>query len=83
MHYHVIDAKYVKDFIILIKFENGLSGEIDLGDEFDGPIFEPLKNMEYFKSFKIQGHTLCWENGADFAPEYLYERINSKEKTGV
>jgi hypothetical protein len=80
MHYHVINAKYIKDYIIYINFKNGLSGEIDFSNEFDGPIFDPLKDIDYFKSFKIQGHTICWENGADFAPEYLYDKIYSQEK---
>ena len=58
-----------------IKFEDGKNGEIDFSNEFDGPIFEPLKKVEYFKKFNIEVKTLHWENGADFAPEYLYENM--------
>jgi hypothetical protein len=24
--------------------------------------------------------TLCWDNGVDFAPEYLYEKIKGEKK---
>tara|TARA_R110001592_G_scaffold314595_1_gene590279 strand:+ start:306 stop:557 length:252 start_codon:yes stop_codon:yes gene_type:complete len=67
----IIRAEYVKDYRIHITFNDGVSGEIDFSNEFDGEIFEPLMNKAYFASFHIEGHTLAWENGADFAPEYL------------
>ena len=77
MDYRIKDAKYIRDYIIWIKFHDGLSGEIDLKDEIYGPIFEPLKDLEYFKSFTVHPElkSLTWKNGADFSPEYLYESI--------
>jgi len=81
MYYHVIEAKYIEKYKIWLKFEDEENGEIDFSNEFDGPIFEPLNNIEYFKKFDIQGKTLHWKNGADFAPEYLYELIVKKGAT--
>jgi hypothetical protein len=26
---------------------------------------------------RVERHTLCWENGVDFTPEYLYDQINN------
>ena len=38
-----------------------------------GPIFQPLKRAEYFNAMKLtRPATLCWPNGADFAPEALF-----------
>ncbi|PIV32867.1 MAG: hypothetical protein COS34_10690 [Lysobacterales bacterium CG02_land_8_20_14_3_00_62_12] len=36
-------------------------------------VFEPLRNAEYFKSFRLHPEllTVVWPNGADFAPEFL------------
>ena len=58
---------------VWLAFNDGAEGEIDLSHELYGEIFEPLKDKSFFKSFKLEGHTLSWKNGADFAPEFLRE----------
>ena len=71
MFLHVTKALHVADHRVYVSFNDGTSAELDLSDSLDGPIFEPLRDVEYFRSFSILGHTLAWPNGADFAPEYL------------
>jgi hypothetical protein len=77
--FRVVEAKYVKEYVIWIRFADGAEGEVDLADELYGEVFEPLKNKEYFKSFVVSPdcHTLVWSNGADFAPEFLYTAIQA------
>ncbi len=75
MFIHVTTAQYRGDYKIWLSFNDGVEGEIDLTSELYGEIFEPLKDKEFFKSFKLAGHTLSWDNGADFAPEFLHEQI--------
>lgn len=69
----IVRAHYVKDYCIHVTFNDGVgvSGEIDFSGEFDGEIYEPLKDKIYFANFHVEGHTLAWENGTDFAPEYV------------
>ena len=75
MYYNVVEAKYVRDFTIWLKFEDGTHGEIDLASELWGPVFEPLKDPEAFRKFEVAEYgTIAWPNGADLAPEFLYER---------
>ncbi len=73
----IIDAKYKKNYIIYLHFSDGTQGEIDLQNELYGEMFEPLKDQKFFKTFSIHPdfHTIYWPNGADIAPEYLYEKI--------
>ncbi len=75
MFIHVEKAKYIHDYKVWLLFNDGAEGEIDLSSELDGEIFEPLKDVAFFKSFTLEGHTLSWNNGADFAPEFLREHI--------
>jgi hypothetical protein len=73
----VVEASYVRDFVIHIRFADGTSGDVDLEQELDGPIFEPLRDREYFSKFGVHPelHTITWPNGADFAPEFLYGKV--------
>lgn len=77
MFLHVLEATYVAEHRIHVRFNDGVSSEIDLAGSLGGPIFEPLKDMDYFREFSIEGNTLAWPNGADFAPEYLYDLAQS------
>jgi len=77
MFLHVREAKHIRDYVIWLRFNDGAEGEIDLKDELWGEVFDPLKDLEAFKSFKVDPdlETIVWENGADLAPEFLYENM--------
>ena len=79
MNYELVDAKYIKDFIVWVRFDDGVQGEIDLKPELYGPVFEPLLDPSQFRKFFIhpEFHTLVWESGADIAPEFLNEKAQS------
>jgi hypothetical protein len=69
-------TEYIRGFIIKIRFGDGIGSEIDLEGDLEGEVFEPLKQISYFKKFYVHPElrTITWPNGADFAPEYLYEK---------
>ena len=69
----VIRATYRGDYRIELVFQDGVQATVDFAQWLDGPVFEPLRDREYFKRFFIDGGTVAWPNGADIAPETLYE----------
>nr|NQU90868.1 DUF2442 domain-containing protein [Bacteroidota bacterium] len=71
----VTEARYENDYKIKLFFNDGVSGIVDLKNSIKGKVFEPLKDIDYFKNFTNNSWTIEWENGADFAPEYLYSMI--------
>jgi hypothetical protein len=77
MNNDLIEAQYISDYSIRLKFRDGTTGEIDLTPVLWGPVFEPLRDPEQFKQFRIDEdfHTLVWPNGADLAPEFLYNNV--------
>ena len=77
MQYSVVEARYVSDYVIWFRFEDGSEGEVDLAGELWGPVFEPLKDVETFRNFTLAKYgTIEWPNGADVAPEFLYEKAH-------
>lgn len=77
MFLHITRAEYLANHRLHLWFNDATNGEVDLARSLEGPIFEPLRDMDYFRQFRIEGHTVAWENGADFAPEYLHELMLS------
>ena len=70
---HVVHAKYEKGFRIHLTFNDGTAGSVDFEPWLSGPVFEPLKRPAYFRRFFVDGGTVVWPNGADIAPETLYD----------
>ena len=73
----VVEAEYVQGYTIRLQFADGSAGDVDLRQELRGEIFEPLEDLKLFRQFQVhpEFQTLCWPNGADFAPEFLYEKV--------
>lgn len=83
----IVEAEYVEGYTVRVKFNNGESGVVDLSQALWGPMFEPLKDPAVFRKLKVSDvvHSICWENDADLAPEYIYERMveqSAAQRTG-
>ncbi len=76
---NVSEARYVGKYVIWLKFSDGSKGEVDLKGELWGPVFEPLKDPSVFRRFSVHPelHTIVWDNGADFSPEFLYSALRA------
>lgn len=73
MFLHVTAVEYVGDYKLCLQFNNGAEGVVDLESELYGEIFEPLRDKTLFKEVFLSSRTIEWSNGADFAPEFLFE----------
>lgn len=73
----VVHAEYRGDYRIHFVFADGLERTLDCAEWLVGPIFEPVKDPAVFRRFFLDGGTVAWPNGADIAPETLYEKAVS------
>ena len=71
------NAEYRGEYKLWLKFADGVEGEVDFEKELWGEMFEPLKDKIQFKNFVVHKElaTLVWSNGADLAPEFLYQKL--------
>jgi hypothetical protein len=49
----ITNARYVSEFRIWLQFSDGVQGEVDLGSELNGPIFEPLRDVAVFRQVRL------------------------------
>lgn len=79
----VTKAQYRGGYRIHVTFDDNSEKTIDFRRWLKGPVFEPLKDVKYFQRFFLDGWTIAWPNGADIAPETLYECPESSSHEAV
>lgn len=80
MLHDVVEARFVDAYRVFLRFDDGLQGELDLGQllTFEG-VFAPLRTVEAFAELRVNPDTgtLEWPSGADIAPETLYDALSA------
>lgn len=80
----VVSARPLEDFRIEVTFDDGTSGVVSLKDRMFGPVFEPLRDPAFFQRLLVDEFgAICWPNGADLAPDALYECIRSAQAVAL
>ena len=69
----VVDADYIKDYQLLLTFNDGVRKIADLQPYLTGEVFGELSDINKFIQYGLTGYTIVWANGADLAPEFLYD----------
>lgn len=69
-----VEAK--PEYTLAVTFDDGTYGEVCLADRLFGPMFEPLKDPEFFAQVRVDKFgAVCWPNHADLAPDALYRKV--------
>lgn len=81
----LVSAKHAGEYRLVLRFSDGVEGEVDLGDELWGAMFEPLADVSAFSQARLDEElgTVVWPNGADFAPEFLYQKLRPAYSLGA
>jgi len=76
--YHIMRARHAGGYLVDVSFADGSRATLDLSRyAARGGVFAPLAEPSYFAQLLVDLHTVCWPNGADIAPERLYEMAAS------
>lgn len=75
--FSIVSVRNLGNYNLLILFSNHQERIVDCKKLLQFEIFEELKDIEVFNSYKLDGTTLTWLDGKlDIAPEYLYDISN-------
>ena len=69
----VIDVDYISDYKLLVTFSDGNRKIVNLEPYLKGEVLGELLDKEKFVQYGLTRVTIEWANGADLAPECLYE----------
>jgi len=76
----ITNVKHAGGHKLNLTFSDGVTGTVNLADHLDKLIFQPLQNEDEFSRFRLGSWTVEWDNGADFAPEFLHSLIGMPER---
>ena len=77
----VTSIEYRRDYVYHVVFDDRTEADVDFSEYIGrGPVFEPLRELAFFSQARIEGGTIAWPNGADIAPETLYEKVHMASK---
>lgn len=62
--FRVTEVRYVRDYVVWVRFSDGVEGGVDLANELDGAVFERLRDRSFF--FGISAYT---ERDDNIGPE--------------
>jgi hypothetical protein len=83
MKWRILKAEVSGAHSLDLTFKDGTRKRVDLLPLLEGPVFERLRDPKYFAKVQVDpvGGTVAWPNGADIAPETLYELASGRKAT--
>jgi hypothetical protein len=74
----VTSVRALPTYRLEIEFSDGVRGVLDYEDRLFGPMMEPLRDPARFAEVGIDEFgVICWPNGADLAPDAIYDRLKA------
>jgi Protein of unknown function (DUF2442) len=81
----IVEAEVGRPHLLRLVFNDGTRKTVDVGTLLVGTVFDPLRDPAYFGRGQLDSvcGTVVWPNGADFAPEALFELAPVEEPSTV
>ena len=74
----VISVRALPSYRLEIEFADGVRGVVDYTERLFGPMMEPLRDPARFAEVGVDEYgVIGWPNGADLAPDAIYDRLKS------
>ena len=80
--WRLVSVRPDEDFRLHVVFVDGTLGDVHLrafieSPSTNGTLFEPLRDPGCFRQVRIEMGVVVWPNGADLAPDAMYDAIRA------
>ena len=81
---NVTSVQVLGHYRLRLGFSDASTREVDLTGELHGPIFEPLRDPNFFGEVRVDPElgTVVWPNGADLDPLVLHGDFEPAARSG-
>jgi hypothetical protein len=72
--FRLVFARWLKDFIVRLEFEDGKGFDLDLSldlNSIHGPLVDPLRDKEVFSKLRVEYGALVFSTGLDYGADVL------------
>jgi hypothetical protein len=78
--WRIVSVTALSERRLKVAFVDGTEGEVDLtrflaDPKVEGTVFEALREAAFFTRVDVQMGAVQWPNGADLAPDAMYDAI--------
>lgn len=75
----LVSVEAQADYKLSLVFDDGTKGTVSVADRLFGPVFEPLRDPEFFAEVRVDEYgAVCWPNDADLDPDALYRQVTQE-----
>src|SRR5215470_3484793 len=83
MMLRVVKVALLPQYRLLVEFDYGVASTVDLSDELDGAVFQPLRDEAVFRQVTVDEFgAVCWPNGPDLAPDAMHSELAGASASG-
>jgi hypothetical protein len=70
-----------EDYVLVIEFDNGERGTLDMKPFLQFGVFQQLQDRDAFKRVRVTFDTVEWDSGVDLDPEFIYSKCQGARPT--
>lgn len=69
-----------ENYVLIIDFDNGESGTLDMKPFLEFGVFQRLKDHNAFNRVRVAFDTVEWDSGVDLDPEFVYAKCQELKR---
>ena len=78
MYWDVVEVRPAPGYSLFVRFEDGVSGHVQLNKEDLTGVLAPLQDIHFFEQVFIDCGAVAWPGEIDLAPDAMYAQVRKQ-----